>query len=733
MSMTTFGRLYGLLSFGLFGWLMLPGPASQAASVPAGFIDREVAAGLLSPTAMTVLPDGRVLVVQQDGVIRLLKNDVLLPAPFYSVPAVDTFSERGCLGIVADPAFAANRQLYVYCTIKADAAAPNDGKGRSNNQVFRLTEAGDAAGSAQVFFALPDVPAGVQWHMGGAMRFGVDGKLYIAVGGHEDLRVEPAKASFSQTLTGPFGKIIRINPDGSFPPDNPFYTVPGAWQGIYNLGLRNPFSFDIQPGTGLMLINDVGGGSVEEINLGAAGANYGWPVSEGRSSDPAHSNALYEYRHTEGLCAITGAVFYNPLSPQFPANFVGNFLYADFCAGSIFALDPANPVSATPFAGGIGSPVNLALAPDGSLYYLARNQDTGKPALAAGTVGKITYSGALVPRLAVQPLSQTIFVGDPVVFSVQADDAQSYQWQRNGVSIAGATAASFSLAAAALTDHLASFTVVVGNAAGTVVSSPAVLTITSNRLPLASIASPAPGSDFVPGELLAYAGAGNDAEDGVLPASAFTWQIDFRHDTHAHPAMAPLVGIAGGSYLLPEFEADLANTWFRITLLVKDGAGQVGSAIRDIYPRLQLGDQEPLGTPVNGLGEIGRNLRPGVPPGVITLDGIAYAKGLSLHAPAAVRYQLAGRCHGHLIADVGIDDMAGDQGSVVFQAFLDEIKVYDSAVLRGSDTRAAVFVPVAGQKELRLVAGDAGDGNGWDVANWGGVRVTGCAPVTASP
>ncbi|MGH8807757.1 MAG: PQQ-dependent sugar dehydrogenase [Noviherbaspirillum sp.] len=150
----------------------------------------------------------------------------MLPNNFYTVPNVDFFAERGCLGITADPNFASKRFIYIYCTVTDGAT--------SHNRVLRVTEANDAvvAGSEQIILDLPNVDPGVQWHMGGALRFGVDGKLYVAVGGHEDNRLA-FEASNSQKLSNPFGKILRINADGSIPGDNPYVNTPGAYPGQF--------------------------------------------------------------------------------------------------------------------------------------------------------------------------------------------------------------------------------------------------------------------------------------------------------------------------------------------------------------------------------------------------------------------------------------------------------------------------------------------------------------------
>ena len=144
-------------------------------------------------------------------------------------------------------------------------------------------------------------------HNGGAMHFGLDGKLYVAVGDNAD-------GSNSQTLANPLGKMLRINTDGTIPSDNPFFSqTTGINRAIWALGLRNPFTFAIQPTSGRMFINDVGQNTWEEINEGAAGANYGWPTTEGPTTNPAFMTPVYAYharqRPVQG-CAITGGAFY---------------------------------------------------------------------------------------------------------------------------------------------------------------------------------------------------------------------------------------------------------------------------------------------------------------------------------------------------------------------------------------------------------------------------------------
>jgi glucose/arabinose dehydrogenase len=709
--------------FALLCLLLLASLQAFAASVPTGFVDKQLFKGLTSPTSMSALPDGRVLIVQQNGLVRIVKGDAVLAANFYQVANVDSTSERGCLGVTPDPGFANNHFVYFYCTVKSATA--------SNNRVLRVTEANDTvvAGSERVIIDLPNVPGTTRWHMGGGLRFGADGKLYISVGNHED-SPQPFSSSNSQKLSSAFGKVLRINPDGTVPSDNPYFNTAGAYKPVWALGLRNPFSMDIQPGTGLIYINEVGQGTWEEINKGQPTANYGWPAVEGPSNDARFVTPVHAFAHSAGACSITGGAFYNPPTVQFPSStYLGKYFFADFCTGQIRFINPASPANSSAFASGIGNPIGLTVRPDGSLLYVARNQGTGSPTPGAGTLSKITFTGSGVPRITQEPQDQTVLLGSPATFTVGADGATSYQWFRNGGAIGGATSASYTLAQTTINDNNALFRARVSNAAGSVDTRDARLTVTSNRPPVARIDAPAAGASFKPGDTISYAGVGTDPEDGTLPPANMSWRVDFQHDAHAHSFIAPTPG-ASGSFDVVEFEPAEANSWLRITLTVTDSMGQTASATRDVWKSKQITDFTPVGTPVNGYGPIENDRSNGGTAAgdgkVITLGGVPYPRGLGVHAPSEVIYNLAGACSGSLIADVGVDDEVGNLGSVVFQVFLDGVKAYDSGIVRGADLRKALNVSVAGKQQMRLVVTDAGDGKNSDHADWAAARVTGC-------
>jgi glucose/arabinose dehydrogenase len=454
--------------------------SARAASLPAGFAESQIAAGLPSPTAMAFAPDGRVFVCLQGGQLRVVKNGALLPTPFLAL-TVSSIGERGLLGVAFDPNFSANRFVYVYYT----ATAPT-----VHNRVSRFTASASnpdvaEAGSEVVLLDLETL--GATNHNGGAMHFGADNKLYVAVG-------ENATPSHSQSYANKLGKILRINPDPAnlIPADNPFLDrTTGTNRSIWALGLRNPYTFAVQPGTGRILINDVGQSAWEEINEGRAGANYGWPACEGNCPTPAptpatrppdaYTNPIFRYGHTGAQpagCAITGGTFYNPPNAQFPDAYVGKYFFADFCTSFIRYIDPDGPSPSQPFAAGLANPVDLRVSTDGSLWYLERG-NTGRLMRVRHT------ASSQPPTITQQPQGRTVAAGSPVTFAVAAAGAGplGYQWQRNGADIPGANSQSYTINAAAAADDGAQFRAVVTNPFGSAASNAATLNVVTAAAP----------------------------------------------------------------------------------------------------------------------------------------------------------------------------------------------------------------------------------------------------------
>jgi glucose/arabinose dehydrogenase len=394
--------------------------AAQAQTLPTGFTPTNlITSGLSSPTCFCVAPDGRIFIGQQGGAIRVWKSGGgLLTAPFHQFTVISSV-ERGLIGLALDPNFAANGYVYAHITrtsptqggaiVRVTASAANPDVAAPGSQV-ELFFVGDSTSDA---------------HVGGALRFGPDGKLYFGVG-------DNTNSSNAQLITNRFGKVLRINADGSIPADNPtsFSGVSGSPTGqnraIWALGLRNPFTLAFHPETGRLFINDVGNMSYEEINEGAAGANYGWPTTEGdfqQGSFPTLTRPRHAYAHSVGI-AIVGGTFYAPLESPYPPSYYGQYFFGDYGAAWISYLDPASG-SVSPFGSNVGNPVDLRVADDGRLLCLSRG---------TGRLWRLDYSPPLAPTVIRSPSPQSVADGATARFDVVVSGSPvlAYQWRHDG-------------------------------------------------------------------------------------------------------------------------------------------------------------------------------------------------------------------------------------------------------------------------------------------------------------
>jgi glucose/arabinose dehydrogenase len=343
-------------------------------SYPTGFSEELVTANLTDPTAMAFAPssDGRIFVTEQGGALRVIKNGSLLSTHVIDLN-VNSDGERGLLGIALDPDFTNNNYIYLYHTVPSPL----------HNQITRYTLNGDVVltGSDVIVLDLDPLSSATN-HNGGAMAFGPDNKLYVGVG-------ENANGANAQDLNTHLGKLLRINADGSVPSGNPYTSGSGQKKRIWAYGLRNPYTFDFQPGTGKLFINDVGETTWEEINNATtSGHNFGWPSAEGVSGNSAYTNPFYVYGHGSGDglgCAITGGTFLAS-SGSYPNKYKDKYFFMDFCENWINYIDPlvTNPAKFS-FATSIGGNPLALQANAGYLYYLSRTN---------GALYKIVYNNA---------------------------------------------------------------------------------------------------------------------------------------------------------------------------------------------------------------------------------------------------------------------------------------------------------------------------------------------------
>jgi putative heme-binding domain-containing protein len=328
-------------------------------SLPAGFRARRVADGLSAATALEITRDGRILICEQEGTLRLVADDRLRAEPLVRLE-VDSTWERGLIGVTVDPGFP--ERPFIYVCYVSPRPAPH-------HVISRLTmENGSIDPSSERILLEGDdqtrlggsVPAG---HQGGALHFGRDGMLYAAIG-------EQTAGAPAQDLNSLLGKLLRIRPDGAIPGDNPFTAAAtGKYRSIWALGLRNPYTFAVQPESGRIFANDVGQNAWEEINEIERGGNYGWPACEGLTSDARFVAPIHVYP----AASISGGAF-APADLAWPDAFRGRYFFMDFVRGWIKTLDPDNPAKPpATFATGLARPVDLRFSPDGSLYVLVRD------------------------------------------------------------------------------------------------------------------------------------------------------------------------------------------------------------------------------------------------------------------------------------------------------------------------------------------------------------------------
>lgn len=337
-----------------------PGAGSRGPmGLPEGFEVDVVASQIDGATAMAVTPDGRLFVCEQAGAIRVIENDRLIAEPLLTFD-VELNWERGLIGIAVDPAFPTEPWVYVNRVVD---------KPFSHHVISRFRVDGNRGdiSSEEVLLTGDDqsklggkVKAG---HQGGAIHFGADGCLYIAIG--EQTAKTPAQ-KFDTLL----GKILRIHRDGSIPSDNPFADqTTGKYGAIWAIGCRNPFTFAVRKSDGRMLINDVGG-AYEEVNVGKPGANFGWPnVDHGPALGTANDGVSYAI-HTYRQASIAGGDF---APASWPEPWSERYLFADFNHGWIHGIDADKGGEAETFAAGLQRPVDMRFSKQGDLYVLLRN------------------------------------------------------------------------------------------------------------------------------------------------------------------------------------------------------------------------------------------------------------------------------------------------------------------------------------------------------------------------
>jgi len=242
-----------------------PAPRSPTPNSTPGVVRAEtVAQGLVHPWGLVFLPDGRMLVTERPGRLRIVSPNGALSAPLGGVPAVHARGQGGLLDVTLDPRFAENRMVYF------SFAEPGEG-GTAGTAVARGRLGEGQLDNVQVIYRQRPKLQGAS-HFGSRIVFGRDGTIFITQGDRQAYR------DSAQSLTAGMGKIMRVNPDGTVPKDNPFVGRPGVLPEIWSYGHRNVQGAALHPGTGRLWTAEHGAAGGDELNHPEAGKNYGWPV-----------------------------------------------------------------------------------------------------------------------------------------------------------------------------------------------------------------------------------------------------------------------------------------------------------------------------------------------------------------------------------------------------------------------------------------------------------------------
>jgi glucose/arabinose dehydrogenase/chitodextrinase len=577
------------------------------ATLPAGFEDQLVAS-VNQPTGLAFTPDGRLLITEKPGRLRVFTNSLQSTAALDLSSKVCQESERGLLSVAVDFEFSQNNYIYVFYTYnKPGSNCGNTAVNRvsrfvlgSNNQVNPSSEV----------VLLDNISSFAGNHNGGDLGFGKDGYLYVSVGdagcdyaGNSGCAGDNDAAKDTFTL---LGKILRITREGDIPPGNPFTGSDSArcktgntsagkiCQETYATGLRNPFriAFDPNSSTTKFHINDVGQNVWEEVNLGQAGANYGWNTREGNCPNGSSSgcgtvsglaNPIYAYQHN-GCNSITGGAFIP--NGFWPPDYDNGYLFSDYVCGKIFLLKKSgSSYTATDFVTGLGgsSAVHLTFGPNGSgrsLYYTTFS--------GGGQVRRINYTGN-ANRAPIASFRASLRSGGvPLVVSFDASastdpdgNALTYSWDfGDGTTGLGRTIQKTFTKAGKFSVVL---TVRDSNGA---TSSYLRTVFPGNTAPSVSISSPSATARFSVGQSVTIQGAASDAQDGNLPGSSLRWIVRIRHNEHIHPYATGTGSSITVTMPAPEDLAATETSWLDVILIATDQQGLGSRVVQRLLPNI---------------------------------------------------------------------------------------------------------------------------------------------------
>jgi len=557
-----------------------------AASWPPDFDFETIVTGLDRPTAFAYAPDGRLFITEKTGRVRVVSAEgVLLPTPF-AIVSVNTDNDRGLIGVTLDPGFPVNH--FIYLAYTTDIVPPNPINGYSRiHRITRMTANGDVAVPGSEVVIIDGIPSDIDSHAGGALLFGPDGKLYASTGDGSSYFEENALALRTQDVDQLVGKILRVNPDGSAPADNPFYAGPDANRSkVWQYGLRNPFRAVFRPGTSDLFINDVGWNMWEEIDQAPPGADFGWPCYEGPypedgylSKFPAFCASVVQtppvasYQHEPQIgAAITGGAFIQ--GSNYPPAYQGSYFFSDYALDTIQYLPlqgdgSLGPITDFASVADMLTPVDLTQGPDGNLQILSIASDFSVP---SGRVARLIYVGSgnhaplpvatVTPGSGYAPLDVALSSagttdqdGDPLTCGWVFGDGG----QESGCELRHTYAANGSYAASLFVSD------------GQAERQATAMVTVGSLPPVATILTPAPTATYRTDETITFSGRADDPDEGQLGPQALRWTIIQHHNDHEHDYL-DTTG-SGGTFVAAAHGGVNGTVAYEVVLTATDSSG----------------------------------------------------------------------------------------------------------------------------------------------------------------
>ena len=359
-----------LLAVACLATVSVPAAAARYQSERHDFEAQLVTDQLTRPWGMAFLPGGGMLITEKAGRLRLLDAEGLRTAPVAGLPEVSKLGQGGLLGLALDPGFEDNRRVYL-------AYSAGDILEGHGTEVIRGELQGPALVNVEIIFVARPKRLGNFRHFGARLAFASDGALFIALG-------DRGKRTPAQDLTSHVGSLIRVNPDGSPPPDNPFVATPGARPEIYTYGNRNIQGLAFQSGTGLLWSHEHGPQGGDELNVMRPGVNYGWPVitygvnygSGTKIGEGTEKSGMAQPVHVWiPSIAPSGMAFYT--GEHFP-HWRGNLFVGSLAFGQLARLELQGEAVAHEerlFNYEFGRIRDVKQGPDGFLYFLTDEED----------------------------------------------------------------------------------------------------------------------------------------------------------------------------------------------------------------------------------------------------------------------------------------------------------------------------------------------------------------------